>query len=674
MRISAAVALHGTRVVCNADVMTAPSDQPRHPLDPLTADEFRAVAAILRRDTDFGPSWRVASIELSEPAKALAREYRAGDPIVREAVSVCWNREDGAVYRALISLTADAVVDWVLQDGVQPNATVDEWTECDSAMRAHPDVITALRGRGVTDMDRVLIDVWTFGRHVIPEPYLGRRVGWCDVWVRESAQANPYAHAVSGLKLIVDLNTMSLLEIEDSGNPGMPSVMGEYVPRLVPGQEVRSTLRPLEIVQPEGVSFTLEGNELSWESWRMRIGFNYREGLILHRVGYQDGLDAAGSPVVRPIAHRISLAEMIVPYRDPTPDHARRTAYDIGEWGLGYMTTSLELGCDCLGEIVYLDAVLTDSSGAPYTIKNAICLHEEDNAVLWKHVDHDAGTEVRRMRRLVVSAHMTVANYEYLVYWRFYQDGSIECEVRATGILVTTPFAGDSAPPYGTVVDHQTYAPIHQHFIVARLDMEVDGEQNTAVMTETAALPLGPENPQGLGLTQRNVVLRTESEGKQDYNWNTQRAWKVVNSNRRNHVGTPVAYKLVPGAAIPAMFDTSSPVFNRAQVIGHTLWVTPYAAEERWPCGEFVNQSGEDSGLPLWTAADRSIENTDIVLWYVFGIHHVPRLEDWPVMPADTVSFWLKPSGFFDRNPALDVAPSQGHGTHENGAGSACCN
>ena len=27
-------------------------------------------------------------------------------------------------------------------------------------------------------------------------------------------------------------------------------------------------------------------------------------------------------------------------------------------------------------------------------------------------------------------------------------------------------------------------------------------------------------------------------------------------------------------------------------------------------------------------------------------------------MPADTVSFWLKPFGFFDRNPSLDVAPS----------------
>jgi len=135
------------------------------------------------------------------------------------------------------------------------------------------------------------------------------------------------------------------------------------------------------------VSFTLDGNALTWQGWRMRLGFGYREGLILHTVSY------AG----RSIAHRISFAEMVVPYRDPTPDHVRRTAYAIGEWGLGFMTTSLELGCDCLGEIRYLDAVLHDSAGEPQTVTNAICIHEEDNAVLWKHVDERAGAEVRRM-------------------------------------------------------------------------------------------------------------------------------------------------------------------------------------------------------------------------------------------------------------------------------------
>jgi primary-amine oxidase len=106
------------------------------------------------------------------------------------------------------------------------------------------------------------------------------------------------------------------------------------------------------------------------------------------------------------------------------------------------------------------------------------------------------------------------------------------------------------------------------------------------------------------------------------------------------------------------MLDPDSPVLRRARVIDHTLWVTPYHPDERWPCGEFVVQSEQDRGLPVWTAQNRSIENTDVVLWYVFGIHHITRPEEWPVMSVDIVSFWLKPIGFFDRNPALDVPPT----------------
>jgi primary-amine oxidase len=617
-----------------------------HPLDPLSAEEFRAVAQLLRREKDVArPHWRIASVELREPTKDVVRAFRPGDPIVREARVVAWNTDDGTAYVGLLSLTDDALLSWDARPGKQPNATVDEWHDCDAAMRRHPDVLAALAERGITDPDLVLVDVWTYGAHLIPTAYAGRRIGWCDIWLRDSHDSNPYAHPVSGLKLVVDLNTMELLEVEDTPSAGFPEVQGEYVPQHVPGLQQRVDLKPLEIRQPDGVSFRLDGNALSWQGWRLRLGFGYREGLILHRVSYGG----------RSIAHRISFAEMVVPYRDPTPDHVRRTAYDIGEWGLGFMTTSLELGCDCLGEIRYLDAVLHDSAGEPQTVTNAICIHEEDNAVLWKHVDERAGAEVRRMRRLVVSFHVTVANYEYLVYWRFYQDGNIECEVRATGIMVTTPFEGDAAPPYGTVVDTQTYAPIHQHFLTVRLDMEVDGPDNTVVMSETEQLPIGPDNPYGLALAQRSVPLATE--GGFDVDWSTQRAWKVTNPNVRNKVGTAVAYKLVPSAAVPPMLDPSSPVLRRARVLEHTLWVTPYAREERWPCGEFVNQSAEDEGLPVWTAAERSIDNTDVVLWYTFGIHHVPRVEDWPIMPADTVSFWLKPTGFFDHNPSLDVAP-----------------
>ena len=626
-----------------------------HPLDPLTAPEFAAASAILARDRGVASGWRFASIELVEPSREQVEEFEdTGTMHDRRARLVVFNRADNTTWVAIVSLVGNAVLEFTHVPGAQANFTVDEWEEADAALRVHPDVIAALAKRGITDLDLVFIDTWTYGDAVLPDRYRDRRVGWSDVWVKGQTGANPYAGPVSGLHFVIDVNSMELLEVEDSFEVERPEIMGEYVPHLIPARirerSTRPPLAPLEVVQSEGAGFTIDGHLIEWQNWTMRVGFNYREGMTLHGVGYRDG------GRLRRIANRLSFAEMVVPYRDPSVDHFRRTAFDIGEWGLGFMTTSLELGCDCLGEIRYIDAVLHDSTGAPYSIPNAFCVHEEDAGVLWKHVDHDTGAEVRRMRRLVVSFHVTVANYEYLVYWRFYQDGNMECEVRATGIMVVTHIAEGQGHPNGTLVDTRTYAPFHQHFIVARMDLDIDGTENTVYRSETVIEPMSESNPHGLALTQANTPI--ETEGFDDFEWSTQRSWKVVNERKLNGLGTPVSYKLVPGAAIPSFFDADAPALKRAQVIGHTVWVTPRDEAERWPCGEFVNQGSVDHGLPEWTAAKRPVRNADVVLWYVFGIHHITRPEEWPIMAVDTVSFWLKPAGFFDRNPSLDVAPS----------------
>ncbi|MFI5100782.1 MAG: tyramine oxidase, partial [Actinomycetes bacterium] len=240
--------------------------------------------------------------------------------------------------------------------------------------------------------------------------------------------------------------------------------------------------------------------------------------------------------------------------------------------------------------------------------------------------------------------------------WRFYQDGNIECEVRATGLMVTTPFAeGEPAPATGTVVDQRTYAPFHQHFLVARLDLDVDGPDNTVMEVDSLALPVSPDNPYGLAVVTQSTPVRSEAESARDFSWSTQRSWKVVNPTRWNKLGTHPAYKLVPSASIPPMMAPDTPQYLRAPVIGHTVWVTRQHDDERWPCGPYPAQSLVDTGMTEWVRDDEPLEDTDVVLWYVFGIHHVTRVEDWPVMPADIVSFWLKPFGFFDQNPSIDV-------------------
>ena len=276
----------------------------------------------------------------------------------RTAHAVLWNRADNQAWDGVVDLTGDGVASWTHLPDVTPNYTVDETYEVDKAMRAHPEVVAALAERGITDMSLVTIEVWTYARALMPAQWRDRRLGWCDIWYRATPDGNLYAHPVSGLKVVVDLNTLEMLELENDHDHGQPDVHAEYVPGPWKGDQ-RTDLKPLHVTQPEGTSLTLEGRELKWQNWSMRLGFNCREGPVIYQVAFDD------HGTVRDIAYRLSLAEMVVPYRDASFDHYRRTAFDIGEWGLGFMTTSLELGCDCLGEIVYVDAVLHDTKGEP---------------------------------------------------------------------------------------------------------------------------------------------------------------------------------------------------------------------------------------------------------------------------------------------------------------------
>jgi primary-amine oxidase len=117
-------------------------------------------------------------------------------------------------------------------------------------------------------------------------------------------------------------------------------------------------------------------------------------------------------------------------------------------------------------------------------------------------------------------------------------------------------------------------------------------------------------------------------------------------------MGEPVGYLLMPGENTPSYAAPDSWIRKRASFLNAQFWATPYDAAEQHAAGNYVNQSKGD-GLGEWTKADRSIENQDVVLWYTLGITHIPRPEEWPIMPAHHASFELVPSGFFRSNPAL---------------------
>ena len=634
---------------------TAPY-QATHPLDPLSPAEIERAVAILCAGQSLGERVRFELVELNEPPKEGVLSRNGHRPPEREAFIILLDNDTGKTYEAVVSLDGSKVKSWTHIPGVQPRLMMDEFFECENAVKASPEFQAALKKRGIDDTTLVMVDPWPAGNYGVAEED-GLRLSFARSWLKTGPTDNGYARPIEGVIAVVDLNAMKVLRVEDHGVVPLPPNDGNYAEEFV--KEFRTDLKPLDIMQPEGPSFSVEGNRVSWQKWSFRVGYTRREGLVLHGISYEDQGRA------RPIINRASLSELVVPYGDPGERNYRKNAFDVGEAGIGSLANSLTLGCDCLGQIYYFDAVLNNSRGEPLQIPNAVCLHEEDFGILWKHTDWRTGkAEVRRSRRLVISFIATVGNYEYGFFWHFYQDGNLEFQVKLTGIVNNMALEPGEEPKYGSLIAPQLGGHVHQHFFGMRLDMNVDGANNSVYEVNTRAEPLGPDNPQSNAFYAEKTLLATESEAQRTVDPLTGRYWLIANPSVNNYVGQPVSYKLVPGEGLLPFAHPEASVSKRAGFIRKHLWVTPYQPDEMSPTGPYPNQHPGGDGLPKWTQANRSIENTDIVVWYNFGSHHVPRPEDWPVMPVMYTGFKLMPVGFFDRNPALDVPPSHSVNGH----------
>jgi primary-amine oxidase len=633
-----------------------------HPLDPLSAAEVGAVASALRADERFatlGERSRFILIALLEPAKDAVLAWTAGAaPPRREAEAVILDRDAERTIEAVVTLAPEVVSTWRERMDVQPMAVVSELMEAEELVRADPQFQAAMARRGITDFGAIQVDAWPAG-HFGPAEDGGRRLGRCVAFIKPNPGDSEWAHPVDGVIVLVDLNKLEVLQVDDHGVVPIPPESGNY--DVTAAAPLRDDIAPLEIAQPEGPGFVLAGRVLSWQRWQVHVGFTPREGLVLNQVAYDDG------GRVRSILYRGSLAEMVVPYGDPSPSHYWKNAFDGGENGVGIAASPLTRGCDCLGEIVYLDAVVSDAAGDAMPIPNAICIHEEDAGVLWRHVEwRDGSGEVRRSRRLVISSFSAIGNYDYGFFWYLYQDGTIAFEVKLTGVLSTGAVAPGERPAHGTLVAPGLNAMVHQHFFNMRLDLDIDGQANGVDEVWTESLPPGPANPHGNAFSPRRRRFATELEAKRRVDTASARWWEVVNPSLRHRLGEPVGYRLLPGETTFPFAQPDAPVSKRAGFIREHLWVTPYRRDERYAAGDYPNLHPGGAGLPEWTSADRPIDDRDIVVWYTFGHHHVPRPEDWPIMPVTSAGFQLKPVGFFARNPALDVPPSTPQSDHCN--------
>ncbi len=635
-----------------------------HPLDPLTPPEIERAVAIIRADRALPESTRFVSMSVAEPARS------AVDGAPRRAEAVLYDAPTQTTTELRVDLDAAAVVDRNERTDVRPQLTVEDFLAVEAATKAHPKFVAAIERRGI-DMALVDVDPVAAGFHDLPEEQGTTRLARTLAYVKSDPESNAYARPVQGVFGLMDVDTGEFVHFEDQDPVvPLPTETGEF--RATHLEGLRDDVLPIQVIQPEGPSFTVEGNLVRWQKWDLRVGFNAREGLVLHQVGYDD--DGRR----RSILHRASYAEMAVPYADPTRYYM--SPLDIGEFNVGTMTNSLTLGCDCLGVIRYFDGSFVSPSGEPVTIPNAICLHEEDAGMAWKHTDFRTGNvEVRRARRLVVSSVVTVGNYEYGFFWYFHQDGRISSEVKATGIVATQSLADGDRPEFGAMLAPNLGGIYHQHVFCVRLDVGLDGGTNRVVESHSEAVPVGPENPHGNAWRTVSTVLETEQQAQRQIDPFSARGWVVQNPSETNHVGGPVGYKLLPGDNTVPFSAPDSFQRQRARFMDHHLWVTRYSPDERYPAGEYPYQSrGAVDGLPAWTTADRSVDDEEIVVWYAMNHHHVPRPEDWPVMPVATIGFELKPWGFFDRSPSFDLPPSdRAHNgsVYADGSGPAggCC-
>ena len=465
-----------------------------HPLDRLSAEEISANRTVLDKSGLVGPSTRFALVLPAEPPKTEVLAWHPGTAWDRKVRTVLLDRATGAVEEVVVSLSTEEVVERrtvdVTREG-QPPILGEEFGLVEEILWGDDAWCAAMARRGLEDPRRIRVSALSAGDFDIPGEQ-GRRLVRCLSFLQLDDTDNVWAHPIDGVVAYVDLITRAVEVIDEKVYP-LPTERADF--ELADGSlPQRTSQRPIEITQPEGPSFSVDGDVVRWENWVFRVGFDQVEGLTLHEIGFEE----AGR--VRPIVYRASIAEMVVPYGDPSPVRFWQNYFDAGEYSLGKEANSLKLGCDCLGEIHYLDAVLADDDGNPRMIENAICMHEEDAGVLWKHTDMYTGlSSTRRQRRMVVSFFITVGNYDYGFYWYLYLDGTIELECKATGVVFASvhpgPQADGSEYPWASEIAPGIGAPYHQHLFSARLDMMVDGVGNAVDEVEAARVPIGAGQP-----------------------------------------------------------------------------------------------------------------------------------------------------------------------------------
>ncbi|MGC1463342.1 MAG: hypothetical protein WA802_14150 [Terracidiphilus sp.] len=624
---------------------------PQHPLDGLTSAEYWAVHDILWASGRMTPETGISTLLLHEPDKSVVLAWKPGDSFEREADVIL--EDKGQTIESRVDIANKKVEYWRVVPGVQAPFTNAELYGFSDLIKNDPQVQAALKKRGITDMSAVHCQAIPLALRVFPEQETTRiGYGGCTFG---NGQYHTWGRDIEGLYAVVDIVQKKVTRVIDAGVVPVSRYVGNFEEA---GANPRPGTKPIVISQPLGPSFTIEGDEVSWQNWHFRFRLDSRVGPVLNLIRIQDG------PKQRMVLYQANFSEMYVPYMDTDEGWNSRSYLDAGEFPRGGMLRDIGTD-DCPSYATFIPGLASSDLGTPILRTSEACLFERavgDPA--WRHWDSTALSS-RPSRELVFRAIATIGNYDYIMDWIFQQDGSIRVRVGATGIveskgsdLVKAPeqmMDGSPVPlEHGIVVAPNTVAVYHDHYLCFRLDFDVDGQDNSFMVDR-----LVPEKINAGGRTSiwgvQSSIAKTESEGIKDIDLRQPGMWNFVSNTQRNALGYSTGYEIMPEATAVDFLDPTDPSLAVGAFATHQLWVTPYDPNQNYAAGVYVTNSKGMEGLPAWTKANRNIEDTDIVAWYTVGFHHAVRDEDWPVMPTMWHEFQLRPINFFSENPVMDL-------------------
>lgn len=639
-----------------------------HPFDALQDAELRLASKLMKDHYPALFGIHFLQIDRQEPPKKDMLKYleaeRAGKPLpeVPRRAYVVYTDKENLCYKAIVNLLYRHVITaQKMPEGTVGPMLPEDVLAIENMAVNHPAVLAEMAKLKVPKGFTLRAEPWIYGTDDADEKRTLIQFYMYLIGLNLHIELNHYSLPLKFLP-VFENHTHKLVRMDylpggadeltaTSQEPWKVRKPVEYWPEICEAAQTPRELKPLIYQQPEGPSFTVHDKlKITWQGWEFRCVANAREGVVIYDAWFKG----------RQVLYRLSLSEMTVPYGDPRAPYHRKQAFDLGDCGFGVNGDLLALGCDCLGVIKYMDCIRLNDKGEPVLIPSTICMHEQDYGLGYKHVNYRTFELVQtRRREFVVQTIATVANYEYIVNFVFDQVGQISIQVRATGILSTMPIDDGVVVPWGTNVGDGVMAAYHQHLLLFRVDMAVDGHNNTVVYDDVVPMKKDPKlNPYGVGfVTERLVVDKAGFIPQLPF---TNRAVKVINESRINPVsGKPVAYKIETPArqmilALEELYNTKRAHFGTQQ-----FWVLPYKDDQLYAAGDFTNQLQKDTGIAEWVKTNESVRNTDVVMFVTMALTHVPRVEDFPVMPSDMLPpINIVPFGFFHELPLCDVPQS----------------